>query len=60
MCASVRRYSESDPGSGNVAKQVGPQQKIWSFPPMAGRPQWIAGHLVTDADPPQSGGLGAW
>ncbi|MDQ0796865.1 hypothetical protein QFZ58_005353 [Streptomyces sp. B1I3] len=43
MYASVRRYSESDPGSGNVAKQVGPQQKIWSFPLIAGRPEWISG-----------------
>lgn len=43
MCASVRRYSESAPGSGNVAKQVGPQQKIWSFPPKGGRAAWIEG-----------------
>jgi hypothetical protein len=43
MYASVRRYSETDPGSGNVAKQVGPQQKIWSFPPKGGRTEWIAG-----------------
>lgn len=42
MCASVLRYSESAPGSGNVAKQVGPQQKIWSLPPMAVWPEWIA------------------
>jgi cell division inhibitor SepF len=27
MYASVRRYSESVPGSGNVTKQVGPQHK---------------------------------
>ncbi|MDQ0944150.1 hypothetical protein QFZ67_005855 [Streptomyces sp. V1I1] len=43
MCASALRYSESDPGSGNVAKQVGPQQKIWSFPSQCGQTEWIAG-----------------
>ncbi|MBA0050336.1 hypothetical protein E0L36_05325 [Streptomyces sp. AJS327] len=37
MCASAVRYSESDPCSGNVAKRVGPQQKIWSFPPIVDR-----------------------
>lgn len=46
MCASAVRYSESDPGSGNVAKRVGPQQKIWSFPPgnASGEAAWIQGH----------------
>ena len=43
MCASALRYSESDPGSGNVAKQVGPQQKIWSFPQISGQAAWILG-----------------
>lgn len=43
MYASERRYSESDPGSGNVAKQVGPQQKIWSFPLFGGQTAWIVG-----------------
>ncbi len=43
MYASVRRCSETDLGSGNVAKQVGPQQKIWSFPPIDGWTEWIAG-----------------
>jgi hypothetical protein len=43
MCASALRYSESDPGSGNVAKQVGPQQKIWSFPSKGGQAEWIQG-----------------
>ncbi|EDX22456.1 hypothetical protein SSAG_02247 [Streptomyces sp. Mg1] len=43
MYASALRYSARDPGSGNVAKKVGPQQKIWSFPPMSGQTTWIAG-----------------
>ncbi len=43
MYASAVRYSESDPRSGNVAKQVGPQQKIWSFPQFGGVTSWIAG-----------------
>lgn len=44
MCASALRYSETVLGSGNVAKKVGPQQKIWSFPM-----KW-AGHV--DFRPP--------
>lgn len=43
MYASALQYSETDPGSGNVAKQVGPQQKIWSFPLEGGQTEWIAG-----------------
>lgn len=43
MSASALRYSASVPRSGNVAKQVGPQQKIWSFPLFGGQTQWIAG-----------------
>lgn len=43
MCASVRRYSESDPGSGNVAKQVGPQLENMVISAQSGLTQWIAG-----------------
>ncbi|TGG89568.1 hypothetical protein D8771_01310 [Streptomyces albus] len=53
MCASAARYSVSDPGSGNVAKRVGPQQNIWSFPPErpVGEGAWIIpGPPVTGAE----------